>query len=408
MRVAVRKVSQNSSRILQLLDMERLKDVCLETPLLLNLTKGASIPHISKEVYDDSMIADHNQAFLVTLTNTIHMKAACEKMETNILNFAGFPNVPQVLTLKDPSEQVKEKPQEKESVALYTRSGKQVLTSEDYMKVVEVFKPEIYEALSDSDNNADSSKKRITKASESSQKLLLDCIELHKNSPTLSKSLLIASVQGGYNEIERQKYLKFLVENNDDSIGGYSIEGLHLRGTSATSLTFKQIKSIIELCTEALPANKPRIMYGAYNPVTLLQLVASGIDIFDSSYVYLATQAAKVLTFSFSDDKTKYPFALDMKDERFKEDLEPFMKNCECLACQKMTRAYVYHLVNCRELLANTLILIHNLYHYKEFFKVIRKSIEEGTLDNLINVVSQQYEELDLTVNERKEKAFSL
>lgn len=407
MRVISQKASQNASRIFQIFDIQRLKDAKLETPLLLYMTKGAHIPHVSKEVFDDSLNSV-NQAFLVSMTNTFHMAQACEKLDKSLLEFAGFPKIPQVLTLKDPTVEVTERPQERDAVGLFLRSGRIALTSDAYMKAVETCRPDIYEALSDNDTGPESSKKRISKVVERSETFLLQCVEKHKSSSQLASSLLIAPVQGGYSEHERQKHINFLLENDDESIGAYSIEGLHLRGVSAACLDFKNIKHMVELCTSSLPANKPRFMYGAYNPLTLLHLVASGIDVFDSSYAFLATQASKVLTFSFNDLDTNNPFALDLKDEVYKEDFKPFMDDCKCLACQKMTRAYVYHLCNCRELLANTLILIHNLYHYSEFFKIIRKAVLEDSLDDLITCLSQQYKELDLSVDDKKEKAFGL
>lgn len=52
-------------------------------------------------------------------------------------------------------------------------------------------------------------------------------------------------------------------------------------------------------------------------------------------------------------------------------DASPLVKSCPCLTCRTHSRAYVYHLVCAKELLAEILLQIHNLHHMMELFQEI-------------------------------------
>lgn len=41
---------------------------------------------------------------------------------------------------------------------------------------------------------------------------------------------------------------------------------------------------------------------------------------------------------------------------RYVDDFKPIIEGCECLACQKHTKAYIYHLVTVQELLGPLLL----------------------------------------------------
>lgn len=98
-------------------------------------------------------------------------------------------------------------------------------------------------------------------------------------------------------------------------IGGYFLDGFHNNGKTASLVNVDEVKSLVVGCLEVLPADKLRIMFGAYSPVTLLELISVGIDLFDNSYAYLATSNNCALTFGF-EDKSFSAFDLDLADER--------------------------------------------------------------------------------------------
>jgi queuine tRNA-ribosyltransferase len=63
----------------------------------------------------------------------------------------------------------------------------------------------------------------------------------------------------------------------------------------------------------------------------------------------------------------------------FAADPRPIDETCDCYACQTFTRAYIRHLIVAKELLAGTLISIHNLRALIRLMEEIRVLIAEGT-----------------------------
>ena len=63
----------------------------------------------------------------------------------------------------------------------------------------------------------------------------------------------------------------------------------------------------------------------------------------------------------------------------YKEDFTPLLEDCQCYACQNYTKAYIQHLFRAKELLANTLMSIHNEHFIVGLVDQMRASIEDGT-----------------------------
>ena len=49
-----------------------------------------------------------------------------------------------------------------------------------------------------------------------------------------------------------------------------------------------------------LPADKPRVLHGGWRPDVVLHLISAGVDIFDSSIVYVTTEKGCAFTFGLS------------------------------------------------------------------------------------------------------------
>lgn len=90
------------------------------------------------------------------------------------------------------------------------------------------------------------------------------------------------------------------------------MDGFHNNGITATSLQINSIKDIVQRCTELLPMDKFKVMLGPYNPVTTMELIGLGVDVFDSSYCYLATKYNCALSFCFNSESTTVPHEYDM------------------------------------------------------------------------------------------------
>lgn len=223
--------------------------------------------------------------------------------------------------------------------------------------------------------------------------MFADCVARQKSSEVLKNIGFIASVEGGFNEYERKR-LALQLKDHEDVIGGYFIDGIHRNGSEAANINTSSLKSIVTHTISLLPAEKLKVMLGAYKPHVALELISFGIDLLDTSYANIVTASNRALVFDFSlaDSKNVFP-ELDIMDVKLKDDFSPLVAGCPCLACKKHSRAYIHHLLNTHELLGPMLLSIHNIHHYKLFFESIRSSIANDRLSELLKQVRDQYDQ---------------
>jgi len=66
----------------------------------------------------------------------------------------------------------------------------------------------------------------------------------------------------------------------------------------------------------------------------------------------------------------------------FARDERPIDETCDCYACKTFTRAYIRHLIVAKELLAGTLVSIHNLRALIRLMEQIRVYIADGSFES--------------------------
>ena len=134
----------------------------------------------------------------------------------------------------------------------------------------------------------------------------------------------------------------------------------------------------LDLVTPLLPENKPRYLMGVGTPEDLINGIARGIDIFDC---VLPTRLARHNAV-FSSERASQP------DEcHFCQDARPIDETCTCYTCRTFTRAYLRHLIVAKELLAGTLLSIHNLHALIQLVNDIRESIQNNTFESNASVL---------------------
>ncbi len=69
---------------------------------------------------------------------------------------------------------------------------------------------------------------------------------------------------------------------------------------------------------------------------------------------------------------------------QFARDGGPIDSACDCYTCQTFSRAYLRHLISAKELVAGTLLSIHNLRALIRLVEGIRASILDGTFDGRV------------------------
>ncbi len=168
---------------------------------------------------------------------------------------------------------------------------------------------------------------------------------------------LFGIVQGGIFPDLRQISAEFLASLD---FPGYAIGGLSVCESKADML------ATIEVVNQLLPAHKPRYLMGVGTPYDLIEGIYRGVDMFDC---VLPTRLARHHAAQTLQGRMNLANAAYIRDEG------PLDPNCSCYTCTHFSRAYLRHLVSSKEILAATLLSIHNIHTLLELSQRIRDSI---------------------------------
>jgi queuine tRNA-ribosyltransferase len=174
-------------------------------------------------------------------------------------------------------------------------------------------------------------------------------------------------VQGGMYEELRKQSLAFM--NN------LRLDGIALGGLSVGEPKEEKTK-ILKYLAPLLPANKAHYVMGVGTPEELVEGVRYGVDMFDcvmptrnarNGFLYTSTGILKI------------------RNAEHKNSTKPIDENCDSYTNKNFSRAYLHHLDKCNEILASTLMSIHNLAYFNQLMTDIRKSLEENKFEEFLD-----------------------
>ena len=145
---------------------------------------------------------------------------------------------------------------------------------------------------------------------------------------------------------------------------GYAIGGLAVGEPAET------MYEIIEAVVPHMPKDKPRYLMGVGTPTNIIEAVARGVDMFDCVLPARNARHGKLYT---------WEGALNIKNEKYKNDDRPIDPTCDCPVCRSFSRAYLRHLFVAGEMLAMRLAVLHNLHFYNALMVRIRQDLDEGS-----------------------------
>jgi queuine tRNA-ribosyltransferase len=187
------------------------------------------------------------------------------------------------------------------------------------------------------------------------------------NAKTRADQALFGIVQGGAFADLRQESAR---EIAGMGFPGHAIGGLSVGETKA------EMHAMIEVVNAVLPEDKPRYLMGVGAPEDLVNGVMRGVDIFDC---VLPTRLARHQT-ALAPGETANG-RLNLLNAGYAQDGRAILPGCACYTCQNFTRAYLRHLVVAKEMLAATLISIHNLHTLVELTRNLRQAIIDGSFE---------------------------
>ena len=180
---------------------------------------------------------------------------------------------------------------------------------------------------------------------------------------TRNDQALFGIVQGGVQPDLRAESAHFIASLDTP---GIAIGGLSVGETK------EDMHAALDVVTPLLPEGKPRYLMGVGTPEDLINAVGRGIDIFDC---VLPTRLARHHS-AFTPEGR-----LNLMNAAFARDERPIDDACDCYTCRTFTRSYIRHLIMAKELLAGTLLSIHNLRALIRLMEDVRRMIAEGVFE---------------------------
>lgn len=149
---------------------------------------------------------------------------------------------------------------------------------------------------------------------------------------------------------------------------GYAIGGLSVGETRP------EMMAAVEAVNSELPADRPRYLMGVGDPISLIEAVARGVDMFDC---VLPTRLARHGTALTSTGRVA------VKNAKYARSDEPLDAQCRCSTCMLHSRSYIRHLVSVGEQTASTLVSVHNLTYLHSLMQRSRTAIMRGEFDQV-------------------------
>lgn len=181
---------------------------------------------------------------------------------------------------------------------------------------------------------------------------------------TINKNQLLFGINQGctFDDL-RVEHMKQIA---DLDLDGYAIGGL------AVGEPKEDMYRIISAVEPYMPKNKIRYLMGVGTPGNIIEAVSRGVDLFDCVMPSRNARHGHLFT---------HEGIININNEKYRKDLDPIEKGCQCPTCQKHSRAYIRHLFKAGEILAMRLCVIHNLYFYNTLMSEIRDSLDNGTFE---------------------------
>ncbi len=176
---------------------------------------------------------------------------------------------------------------------------------------------------------------------------------------------LFGIVQGGTETDLRAESAQRTVELDFD---GYAVGGLSVGETR------EEMLPALDAALEHLPVDQPRYLMGVGDPLSIVEAVARGVDMFDC---VLPTRLARHGTLLTDAGR------LNIKRAEFARSEDPIDPRCPCPTCATYARGYLRHLTAVGEPAAASLCTVHNLTWMLGLVARIRAAIAAGRLDGL-------------------------
>lgn len=213
-------------------------------------------------------------------------------------------------------------------------------------------------------------KKYTEQSMEMSHRWALRCLSEFKKHDT-GKQALYGIIQGGVYTDLRQQACDFV---NDTPFFGHAIGG-------SLGADKGQMYDVVSMTTERLSRERPIHLLGIGGISDIFSGVENGIDTFDCVHPTRLARHGGALVKATNRQKDKEH--INLRNQQYQVDDTPIEADCDCETCQTYSKGYIHHLMKAKELLAYTLISIHNVAFMNKLMKAVRHGLRTQTLDQV-------------------------
>jgi len=180
------------------------------------------------------------------------------------------------------------------------------------------------------------------------------------NHPTQSQ---FGIVQGGIDPHLRVESARVLAGLD---FPGYGIGGLSVGETR------EEMLPALRAAISQLPANKPRYLMGVGDPLSIVEAVAAGVDMFDCVLPTRLARHGTVLT---------KRGRINLKNATYARDPDPLDPDME--VSNRWSKGYLRHLLSVKEPTAARILTLHNLTYLFDLVSQCRSAIDAGAIDDV-------------------------
>jgi len=356
----------------------------IRTPGYMLYTRAGHIPHLSFDVVEKHLKFRQAPVLQIVFPSIDHVVEQIGLLG-GIRIFCALQGImedsPIHLSLLDPLGKRESGFNTEKSVAIWGRSGRRNIDLEIFRILLDNIVVDSFTTIHDYDTVEKCSNKRLTKANFRTFRF---CDQICKMNRPENKFMCIG---GGHSIFHRQDQAKKLATLNfaaDSFAFSIDISLLSIESKKIVDhdLSHKsEADAILVSQINELPIEKVRLVEGPLDPGQIFHLTQLGIDLFDSSYSIMLSEQGKAFRLHDEFPNTNsMPFfdVIDFTDDRHQDDFSKVFQDCPCYSCVNYTRAYIHHLRNTKEMLAEILLSVHNLSEFDLMFEKIREHLTKN------------------------------
>lgn len=265
-------------------------------------------------------------------------------------------------------------------MSICTSVGFGQLGANEYHDALQTLKPDVAITMADVITTNTPSAKRVEKSADRTHAWLRDASEdLEVRQSSSSYPAIFAAIPP-VESVQQSLYLQDLAEEYRHLLSGLAFYS----SNTAVNLP-ERLNDLPRLC---LSDHK--------SPHSVLGDMVLGVDLLTIPFVGSSSDHGLALAFDFPGSNLEVgsaqPLGIDLWSSDQEAKLEPLSPRCDCFTCTRHHKAYVHHLLEVKEMLAWTLLQIHNFATMDRFFEACRRSIAKGTFEEDVKAFNRNYE----------------